>query len=471
MAKIDKKKLDDVFRLTDNDDIYEFMKDEAYRNVTLSKKLIEHFLPEDDDDEDYRQEVENVFLSADESHHKWGPYMDWTQIGMGLWRMIDKAKYLIEQQKYHGAAAIACQIITSVGEEYTNDEVFNCQSYDGDHFCTDDSIDILIDIIEREALDKKSLKAIQKEITRASKMETYVDYCICNFDMLLCVLNGEFLSTEEHIKILDEQISRQRYNGDKNKWIMRKSSYLQRKGMTAEHAQLTEVFFGIPDLSRRVVDDMIARQDIAGAIDAMNKALDATPHDEYSYVCECHKRRMSLYEKIGDKDNQINDAKWLLVNDYSGNIYSNYLQLKSIAPAERFKNDIRECLAKLIDKDMMFAQKGIAKVCAEENEIDLLCACLSANDGYNNTEGYEIFKDYARLITAEMRTEIILKHIEALREQASRASSKNYSSIRYQMEQLRDCCSEAESFVSELAQEFKTEYKRRPAFMAELKRL
>ena len=59
----------------------------------------------------------------------------------------------------------------------------------------------------------------------------------------------------------------------------------------------------------------------------------------------------------------------------------------------------------------------------------------------------------------------------ALRGQASRASSKNYSSIRYQMEQLRDCCSEAESFVSELAQEFKTEYKRRPAFMAELKRL
>ena len=151
--------------------------------------------------------------------------------------------------------------------------------------------------------------------------------------------------------------------------------------------------------------------------------------------------------------------------------YRNYHLLKTIAPADRFKADIRECLALLIDKDMMFTQKGIAQVCAEENELDLLCACLSVNDKYNNTDGFELFKKYTPVLTTEMREEITLKHVESLRMQASRANSKNYSSIRYQMQQLRDCCPEAKSYIKELVEEFKTEYKRRPAFMEELKRL
>lgn len=85
MANIDKDKLNIVFQLTDKEDIYDFLKEEVYKNASLAKKVIQQFLPEDTDCCDFRQEVQNVFIYADESNRRYGPSRDWHQIEHGLW--------------------------------------------------------------------------------------------------------------------------------------------------------------------------------------------------------------------------------------------------------------------------------------------------------------------------------------------------------------------------------------------------
>lgn len=471
MATIDKNTLDKVFRFSDEEDIYDFFKEEVYRNASLAKKVIKRFLPDETEDMDFRQEVENVFLNADESYSKWGPSMDWHQIGSGLWRMQEKAEYLMDNGKYNEAADIACQIITSVGKEYSKDEVFADESFDGDDFCTDGCVNLLIELIERDVFDKKKLKDIQKEIQKAAKMETYVGYCICNFDMLLCVLNGELSSAEEHLKMLDAKITAQRYNRDKNKWIMRKASFLQRKGMNDDVVSLTEENFGVPEISRNVIDSQIRKEQWEAAMESIGRALKCTPHDEYSYLNECHTKRIEVCKKIGDIDTQIEDYAYLMRHSSDEEMYGYYQNLKQLTPEDNFKVKLKEVIQELLKGCLMFTHKCIARILSEENESELLCDCLSVNDEWNNTEGFEAFKEYGSVLTSEQRGKVVQRHIDAIREMATTATSKNYSSIRYQMQQLLECCSEAAPMVHELKTEFQEMYKRRPAFMKELERL
>lgn len=472
MANIDKDKLNKVFRLTDKEDIYDFLAEEVYKNASLAKKVIKRFLPDDTDCCDFRQEVQDVFIYADESNRRYGSSRDWHQIEHGLWRMLEKALYLRGNGKNEDAADIACQIISSVGKEYTRDSVFEDTSYDGDNFCTDNCVDLLIDLLESDVLDPRKIKSIEKEIRKASKMETYTGYCICDFKMLLCVLEGETKSKEEHLKILDEKIASTRSSYDRNKWIMRKSSYLQRKGTESETEAMTEANFGVPEISKRIIDKQIKQGKIDDALESIGKALECTPYDEYSYIRECHLQRVHLAESQGNAELQIEDYTYL-VRHASGEteMYEHYLCLKRLLPEEEFKKVLRAIILELIGGNMMFVQKGVARILSEERETELLCQCLSYNDSWNNTEGYETFKEYGSALSPQEREEVVQKHIAAIREMATYAGYKDYSSIRYQMELLLDCCDEARTFVDELKEEFRETYRRRRAFMKQLDRI
>lgn len=468
MANIDKNKLDKVFRLTDEADIYDFLKDEVYRNASLAKKLIKEFLPDDTEYVDFRYEVESVFLYADESDYKYGPSMDWHQISDGLYRMISKAKYLKDKGKYCEAADIACQIITSVGKEYCKDCVYANYLFDGDHFYTDESVDMLIELIEMDVLDIKVIKSIHKEIQKAAKMKTYKDYCICNFDMLLCVLDGELSSPEVYLRNLDEKIATQR---DKYKWILRKNSFLQRKGMNDESKSLAEANFGVPEISRKVIDVQIRKGNLEDSLKSIDKALKCTSDNEYSYLRECHTKRIKLCEKLGIVDLQIEDYSYLIVHGNSDNMYECYQHLKTLMPEKDFKIRLKTILEELMNGGMMFCHKHIAKILAEENDMELLCKCLTYNDKWDYTEGFEIFREFASVLSSEQRKQIVLHHIDVIRNMATTATAKDYSTIRYQMEQLLECCDEASPCVGELKEEFRDAYKRRPAFMKQLDRL
>ncbi len=471
MATIDKNTLDKVFRYTDEEELYDFLKEEVYRNASLAKKLTKRFLPDETACVDFRQEVENVFLCADEIRSKWGPSMDWHQIDSGLWRMYEKAEYLKDKAKCHEAADIACQIISSVGKEYSKDEVFADDSFDGDDFCTYKCVDLLIEMIERDVFDQKKLNDIQREIQKAARMETYADYCICDFDMLLCVLNGELSEADEHLKTLDTKIAVQRYNRDKNKWIMRKASFLQRKGMDNDAASLTEENFGVPEISRRVIDNQLCNGQWEAAIESIGRAIKCTPHDEYSYVNECCIKRIEACEKLGIIETRIEDYASLMRHSCSEEMYGYYLNLKKLMPDDEFKVKLKEIVTELMKGSLLFTHKCVARILAEETSLELLCDCLSINDKMENTEGFEAFKEYASVLTMAQRMLVVRHHVDAIREMAATATSKDYSSVRFQMERLLDCCSEAMPLVHELKKEFQETYKRRHAFMRELMRL
>lgn len=463
--------VDLVYRLADDDDLFDFFKEHAYHNEVLADALITRFLPKAPESADVRGEVKRVFENAGEAYGKWGPDMDWHDISSGLYRMMDKARYLRANDHRESAAAIACQIITSVGEEYAKDCVYADDSYDGDDFCTESAVELLIDMAEEGSLSEETIRAVEQEIKEADRMETYEGYCICDFDELLSVLSGYSDSREEHLRILDEKINGFRNPRDRNPWLIRKEAYLRRIGEQVEADRMIERYFSVPEFSRRRIDDEIASGQIQKAIQSLKRAisLEHNPWDA-GYLNECHDRLFTLYLQTGDKRGQTEESSWQLVSGH-GEVEEIYQRLKALLTRE----DLRELLASNFDriKEHRLWYKGeeTIRMYASERMIDQVVLLLSVHEYGNNESVYHSLKEHASLLTEEQRKTIVDIHVDALRAFAVETNSKHYSTIRYQMELLRDACQEGADAIRLLTLEFRQKYPRRVAMMAELRRL
>ena len=69
---MNKAKLNQVFNLSNRDEVFSFMKDCAYRNQDLGEALIRHFLPDSVDLDSLRTEVRNIIFSVDGSEYRYG---------------------------------------------------------------------------------------------------------------------------------------------------------------------------------------------------------------------------------------------------------------------------------------------------------------------------------------------------------------------------------------------------------------
>lgn len=225
---MNKAKLDHVFYLNDMDVVFSFMKDYAYKSQDLSEALIRHFLPDNIDLEALRTEVRNIIYSVDESRLRWGPSLDWNQIDGHLGRMMEKARYYDLEGEFDAAASIASEIILFVGNYYTDDHVYECESFDGYDFETNNAANMLISLIEANVLDIKTIERISSDINRAYKTTTFDNGgCITDLSELISVLEGVFDSFDKHLASLDERIDNA---GQaiyyRNRWLFRKVSYL-----------------------------------------------------------------------------------------------------------------------------------------------------------------------------------------------------------------------------------------------------
>ena len=169
---MDKTKLDKVFSLHENSDVYSFMKDYAYKNQALAAALVRHFLPDKIDVDALRNEVQDIFFSVDESGYRWGPSLNWHQIDEQLGRMMEKASYYDAEGEFEAAASIASEVILFVGQHYTDDCVYECEHFDGYDFETRNAIKMLISLVESKVLDISTIKRIKKDIKKAASTDT-----------------------------------------------------------------------------------------------------------------------------------------------------------------------------------------------------------------------------------------------------------------------------------------------------------
>lgn len=468
---MNKAKLDHVFYLNDMDVVFSFIKDYAYKSQDLSEALIQHFFPDNIDLEALRAEVRNIIYSVDESGLRWGPSLDWNQIDGHLGRMMEKAKYYDHEGEFDAAASIASEIILFVGNYYTDDHVYECESFDGYDFETNNAANMLISLIEANVLDIKTIERISSDINRAYKTTTFDNGgCITDLSELISVLEGVFDSFDKHLASLDERIDNA---GQaiyyRNRWLFRKVSYLLYKEKYDMAQKTIDDNFFVPELSKMRIDSQIVHGQIKEAIESLDRAISCT--EDHSYVYNCHKRKCELLETIGDTQRLAEELEYLILEAHSSQ-YGYYRQLKRTLGqlSANSSNRLHTVIEKLVNKKPFHSQKDIAMICAEENMIPQLAECLSWRNSFNN-ECYSVLAEYGNLLDSHTRQKIVERHIDNIRIDAIPTNSRKYYYIVDNMKALRESCDEGRTAVNELIKEFRAKYSRRPSMMSELNKL
>lgn len=469
---MNKAKLNQVFNLSNRDEVFSFMKDCAYRNQDLGEALIRHFLPDSVDLDSLRTEVRNIIFSVDGSEYRWGPTLDWYQIGVQLGRMMEKARYYEQEGEFDAAASIASEVILFVGKHYSDDRVYECESYDGYDFETESAADMLISLIEAKVLDFGIIKRIFSDIDKAAGTSTFSDgmYCVADLSELQSVLRGVFDDFDEHLASLDKRIDNAgRAVHYKNRWLFRKVAYLNYKEKYDVAQEIIDDNFFVPELSKMRIDSQVFRGQIEEAIESLDRAIVCTK--DSSYVHKCHKRKQELLNSIGDTSRQAEELEYLILNSYSS-VYDYYFQLKYILGqlSVNSSNRLHSIIEELLGKNCFHLQKDIARICAEEHMIPQLAECLSWSNDYNN-ECYKILAEYGELLDSSTKRKIVEGHIDNIRTRAIPTNSRVYGYVVSKMEALRDSCDEGRTAVNELIVEFRTRYSRRTSLMRELDKL
>lgn len=315
---MNKAKLDQVFNLNNSDEIFSFMKDYAHKNQDLSAALIRHFLPDDIDLDALRDEVRNIIFSVEESGDRWGPSLNWYQIADQLRRMMDKARYYDHEGKFDAAASIASEVILFVGMHYSEDHVYECESFDGYDFETRTASDMLISLVESKVLDINTIRRISSDIDKVLGTTVFQDggYCLADLSELQSVLEGVFDNFDEHLASLDKIIDNAgRAVYYRNRWLFRKVAYLNYKEKYDAAQKTIDDNFFVPELSKMRIDSQIFHGQIEEAIESLDRAIECT--EDSSYVHSCHERKMELLETTGDTSRLAEELEYLILNSYS----------------------------------------------------------------------------------------------------------------------------------------------------------
>lgn len=274
---MNKAKLDQVFSLNSRDEVFSFMKDYAYKNQDLSDALIRHFLPDDIDLDSLRAEVRNIIFSVEESGDRWGPSLNWYQIADQLRRMMDKARYYDHEGKFDAAASIASEVILFVGMHYSDDHLYECESFDGYDFETRSAADMLIPLIESKVLDINTIRRISSDIDKVLGTTAFQDggYCLADLSELQSVLEGVFDNFDDHLASLDKIIDNAgRAVYYRNRWLFRKVAYLNYKEKYDVAQKTIDDNFFVPELSKMRIDSQIFHGQIEEAIESLDRAID-----------------------------------------------------------------------------------------------------------------------------------------------------------------------------------------------------
>lgn len=194
----------------------------------------------------------------------------------------------------------------------------------------------------------------------------------------------------------------------------------------------------------------------------------AIPQSKQYETAQWLSKEIDIYQTLDQKEKLIETHRRLFIA--SNGLYKSYEALKSLIP----DNEWKPYLAALMEETNFstfccgFNDNVKADILLNEQDMDELSAYLLNAEG---DDMFGLYERYATHLPVEQQKTLIPNYVKELRKEASETKNRDqYASVRFHLENLRELAG-AEEMVNQLVAEFRELYRRRPAFMDELKRL
>ena len=464
-----KPDIKDVFRLSDNNEIFEFCKSYAFNNPKFAQILIAEFLPKESDPfktkfSDIDMEFARCLSQTNKNTHYqyWGPELDWNAIDHDLYRLVEKGRYMLNNGLIADAIYLALMLLRKVGEAYGEDAVYEDQSLDGEHFSTYEALLLLKEAMKHTSIGNDEKLRIANELVQISELEAYKSYSLCDFDNLIESTKKSLLPADEYIKYLTSELNKAE-SFSKDEYAIKLFHFFLESNCKSEAENWAKEHFEYNRLFDTYVDWLIGEQRLNDALLTLDIGISKHPERN---ACKNYWliKKLEIYESQHDTANIIELCYTLFLSQNSCIAY--YHRLKTLINKTVWDGYFDKMMKhKHFDGD---ACSTLTQIYYEEKRYTELFEIL--NKAKRNL--LSALQIYAKSLTEEQQTILIVKIESTLISFAEHQMGRNnYKDLANRLNSLKRCCNIGKVHGEKLVELFRANYRNRPAMIDELKSL
>ena len=284
-----------------------------------------------------------------------------------------------------------------------------------------------------------------------------------DMNQLLQEASAASQSDEAMLRLLDELMQRPGiYDSDKAEYVLRKIALLEKMGKKKEATAAVKQYLHLPEVRKHEVEKAVERKDMNKAL-SLIKDGQKIAEEANGNIREWKELELDIYRRTHNKSRQAELCRELFV--LRGGSIDYYRELKQLVDKKEWKT----FLAKMLSDTNMHAWYSSsieADIYVEEQDWQLLFELLMDTKHHS----LDMFDNYTHYLKATHSAELLAEYISILKEYASRnMGAKHYSRMRQSMEAMQKM-ENGKTATHQLADYFREVYRRRPSFMAEIKK-
>lgn len=468
--------MQELLKLANKEALTGFCMEYAKRNATFCEELTtfldSKYLTSKTMVDDYRKKMARAFGMTTNIGGRWSSYEipDWYEIGSRAGRLLSEGQRLLDLGNADVAAALAVEYFAGVQKTFDVNTYYSEDDELGGDI-TDDcetAEKLLLDSIAHPSISKmlqdKLVKQLQL-IGKSSLPDELDNYSIYNFGDMLLQVNALTHSKEETLSILELQIKQHKGAYNEYEYVKRKINFLRAINRNEEADKEELAHIELPEIRNILVDRLAEMKDYDTALRLTREGYQQTEDRKYRGNPGLWKEKeLEINELKGDKQQQIKLCSELFIMKGAGKEY--YKKLKKLVAKSEWPAFLYQLIKKVKDMRLSFiGQSNVADIYVMEHEPEKLYQLIKAEKHI----GLNALNNYARHTGISHAEEMLAVYVGLLKQEGATADVKAYTRIANAM----DCMCKLHGGKEEahkLAEYFRTNYRRRPSMMAEIKR-
>lgn len=440
----------------------------AFKNAFL-KRFIAREISTSSKKKDYKAEIQKIFTSPycrgrsryydryNDSEH------DWETVFNKLETLLEKADFFLKMDSLDNTIAIALQTLRSIGENYTDDLLYDDDMCAPD--CCEQAGELIQKVIKHPKATQQQKTDILQELCQIAKISIYRDYDIFDVDELMMQINLAILPAEKSLELIDKLLEEKKDSSDLPQWVLRKVDLLLKQKEQGKADETIRQYLYLSEIRKMEVEKLMSDCRYDDAIRLLDEGIEIVAKEGYKgRIEEWLTLKLKIYEMTDRTSERIATCRQLFVLGMDKLDY--YHKLKALVPGNQWKRFLDEMMKETEFCSYFFLGDNVeAEIYVEEKDDARLFHLLSSAE-YDQLEA---LMRYAHHLKNTHSEQLIAIYNSLLVNYAEQKIGRKYYEYIVKVLLCMQKLNGGKQAVAKLVQEFRTVYKRRPAMMAELK--
>lgn len=423
------------------------------------------------DEKEARKRVRDSFGQTFSSGRRYGryDYTDWSDIMEECSGFFEKAEQALALGNLSCAIAYPLQWLRCFSDDFTEDAFsYDEEGTDFSYAC-ERAMDIIEKVITNPLADAGFKKKVSDELSGlAKRAKMFDDYGFANLKAFAKRIQAMTLTDEKALATIEGLIEDHEYNVPLSSLLIQKYNILVSMGKEEEAIAFLEDNVQEGDVCQYLVDVLLGKKDYERTLKVLEEAINVknVMGDGY-YKGYWLRKKIEIYELLKRPDDVATTYRRLFI--ISRGDFDCYEALKKLIAPSEWKSYLETLMDETPFYSFIFDGKNKkAEILLAEQDYRQLFEYLRTVDDFYKTDLYGL---YAHELPMEMQKSLIPYYVEAIRKKAVSAKNRNqYSMIRCHICDLKKLDGSGQT-VADFVEELRGQYRRRTAFMSELKKI